>query len=71
MRQREALRLLGVSGSLPDPGLASLDPPEYVRQLSDASSAAELIDPASLGSFWWLFQSKGMSIPVGSDALSG
>jgi len=70
-RQREALRWLGVNGRLPDHGLASIDPPEYVRQLSDASSAAELIDPASLGSFWWLLQSKGMSIPVGSDALSG
>ena len=71
LRQRDALRRLGIRSVLPDPKLAHSDPPEYVRQLSDVSSATELIDPASLGSFWWLLQSKGMSIPIGSDALSG
>ncbi len=71
VRQRDALRRLGVNGVLPDRRLARSNPPEYVRQLSDVSSAAELIDPASLGSFWWLLQSKGMSIPMGNDALSG
>jgi SAM-dependent MidA family methyltransferase len=71
IRQRGALQALGVSSAIPDRDLASLDPPEYVRQLSTASSAAELMDPVALGSFWWLFQSKGMAIPVGSEALSG
>ncbi|MFL6287159.1 MAG: SAM-dependent methyltransferase [Actinomycetes bacterium] len=71
LTQRDALRRLGVNGSLPDRGLAHSDPAEYVRQLSEVSSATELMDPASLGSFWWLLQSKGMPIPTGSDALSG
>jgi SAM-dependent MidA family methyltransferase len=71
LRQRRALQLLGISSTLPDRELASANPAEYMNQLSLASSAAELIDPSSLGSFWWLLQSKGMAVPIGSDALSG
>ena len=79
MRQREALLALGVDGSLPDRSLAHSEPAEYVRQLSSASAAAELLDPSSLGSFWWLLQSKGVPLPSlggssdpsGSEALAG
>ena len=71
VRQRLALQMLGVRSILPDRALAERDPLEYVRQLSDASSAVELMDPAELGSFFWLLQSKGMSISIGSEALSG
>lgn len=72
VQQREALRDLGVSADLPTRTLAKTDPAEYVRQLSEASEAAELLDPSSLGRFWWLLQSKGMPVPaIGSDALSG
>jgi len=69
--QREALRALGVDATRPPLDLASADPQQYLRQLSDASSAAELLDPASLGSFWWLLQSKGISLPIETEALSG
>ena len=70
-RQRAALHALGLSSTLPDHELAGTDPQGYVRQLSDASSAAELLDSSSLGSFWWLIQSKGVPLPIGTDALSG
>jgi SAM-dependent MidA family methyltransferase len=69
--QRHALQALGVDATRPPPDVASADPQAYLRQLSDASSAAELLDPASLGSFWWLLQSKGISLPIGTVALSG
>jgi len=69
--QRDALRVLGVDATRPRLDVASTDPRAYLRQLSDASSAAELLDPASLGSFWWLLQSKGISLPIGTETLSG
>lgn len=71
MTQRDALDHLGTQGTVPDRSLATSDPVEYVRQLSEASSAAELRDPMSLGSFWWLLQSKGVPLPIGTGALSG
>jgi SAM-dependent MidA family methyltransferase len=52
--QREALRLLGVSGSRPPLALASTDPAGYVRALARASAAAELTDPAGLGGHFWV-----------------
>ncbi|HEX3005254.1 MAG TPA: SAM-dependent methyltransferase [Angustibacter sp.] len=55
--QREALRALGVDGSLPPAGTASADPMGYLRALSTASHAGELLDPSGLGGFWWLVQS--------------
>jgi SAM-dependent MidA family methyltransferase len=72
VRQREALRVLGLTAATPPRALAHADPAGYVRQLSAASEAAELLDPSSLGSFWWLLQSKGVALPsMGSDTLSG
>ena len=53
-RQRDALARLGVSGSRPHLELATNDPPEYVRQLSRASEAAELRARGGLGDFWWI-----------------
>lgn len=53
-RQRDALARLGVSGSRPSLDLATVDPPEYVRQLSRASEAAELRAQGGLGDFWWI-----------------
>jgi SAM-dependent MidA family methyltransferase len=70
LRQHDALRQLGLDAGRPDLSIAHTHPAEYLRQLSDASSAAELLDPASLGSFWWLVQCKGVSSPIGSEALS-
>jgi len=59
--QRAALRDLGLSGERPPLSLASSDPTAYVRGLAAASQAAELLSPASLGSFTWL------TTPVGPE----
>jgi SAM-dependent MidA family methyltransferase len=58
--QREALRELGVQGTRPPLELAQADPRAYVRALSRASEEAELVDPAGLGGFGWLSQSRGL-----------
>ncbi len=57
--QRQALHALGVDGSRPPLSLASSDPAAYVRALGSAGAAAELTDPAGLGSFGWLLQPVG------------
>ncbi|AKZ57217.1 hypothetical protein SAM23877_4172 [Streptomyces ambofaciens ATCC 23877] len=57
--QREALRALGVTGARPPLTLASTDPAAYVRALTRASEAAELIAPGGLGDFVWLLQPVG------------
>ena len=57
--QREALRLLGVSGARPPLTQASDDPAGYVRALAAAGEAAELTEPGGLGSFVWALQSVG------------
>ncbi|MES4902665.1 MULTISPECIES: SAM-dependent methyltransferase [unclassified Streptomyces] len=54
--QRAALRALGVEGRRPPLALATDDPAAYVRALSGAGEAAELLDPAGLGGFTWLLQ---------------
>jgi SAM-dependent MidA family methyltransferase len=57
--QREALRNLGVSGARPSLELARTDSRAYLRALARAGEAAELTDPAGLGGFGWLIQTKG------------
>jgi SAM-dependent MidA family methyltransferase len=57
--QRDALRALGVSGKRPDLGLATSDPPEYVRLLSRATEAAELTAEGGLGDFAWVVIATG------------
>ncbi|MGH3365110.1 MAG: SAM-dependent methyltransferase, partial [Nocardioidaceae bacterium] len=51
VRQREALRSLGVDGTRPELALATSDPQGYVRALSRATEAAELTDETGLGGF--------------------
>jgi SAM-dependent MidA family methyltransferase len=58
--QREALKALGVDGARPPLDLARSDPAGYLRALSAAGSAAELIDPAGLGGHWWLLHTVGI-----------
>ena len=58
--QREALKALGIDGARPSLHLARTDPAAYLRALSAAGSAAELIDPAGLGGHWWLLHSVGI-----------
>lgn len=64
VRQRDALRALGVSGTRPDLALATTDPQGYVRALSAAGEAAELTDEAGLGGFWWVVSTVGVPDPL-------
>jgi SAM-dependent MidA family methyltransferase len=57
--QREALKALGIDGGRPPIDLAHTDPAGYLRALSAAGAAGELIDPAGLGGHWWLLHSIG------------
>lgn len=54
VRQRDALLALGVDRSLPDHALSVSHPSAYLDALAAASEAAELLDPAGLGAFWWI-----------------
>jgi SAM-dependent MidA family methyltransferase len=60
IRQRDALRALGVDGGRPPLDLARTDPAEYLRALSAAGAAAELTERAGLGGHWWLLHTIGM-----------
>ncbi|MBW6432836.1 SAM-dependent methyltransferase [Actinoplanes hulinensis] len=60
VRQREALRALGVDGARPSLETARTDPAGYLRALSAAGAAAELTDPAGLGGHWWLWHGVGL-----------
>jgi SAM-dependent MidA family methyltransferase len=61
--QRTALRALGVDGARPPLALASTDPAGYLRALGATSAAAELTEPAGLGSHWWLLHPIGIDPP--------
>ncbi|WP_433307887.1 SAM-dependent methyltransferase [Actinoplanes sp. CA-030573] len=60
IRQREALKALGIDGARPPLDLAHRDPAAYVRALSAAGAAAELIEPGGLGAHWWLLHTVGI-----------
>jgi SAM-dependent MidA family methyltransferase len=60
VRQRTALRALGIDGGRPPLDQAHTDPMGYLRALSAAGAAAELIDPAGLGGHWWLLHGVGI-----------
>jgi SAM-dependent MidA family methyltransferase len=62
LRQREALRRLGVTGARPPLSQASADPAGYLRALATAGQAAELTDPAGLGAHWWLLRTVGVPL---------
>lgn len=65
IRQRDALGLLGVSGSRPDLELATTDPSGYVEQLSRATEAAELTAANGLGGFYWIVSAtSGLDSPL-------
>ena len=59
--QRDALRRLGLDATLP---AYEGDPTAYLRALSAAGEAAELLDPSGLGGFTWLVQAKGVPLPL-------
>ncbi|WP_436537201.1 SAM-dependent methyltransferase [Actinoplanes sp. HUAS TT8] len=64
VRQREALRALGVSGGRPPLELADRDPLAYLRALSGAGEGAELTSETGLGAHWWLWQPVGIELPL-------
>jgi len=65
LRQRDALRILGVSGSRPDLELATVDPARYVQELSLATEAAELTATNGLGGFYWIVSAtSGLDSPL-------
>jgi SAM-dependent MidA family methyltransferase len=60
IRQRDALKALGVDGARPPLDLARSDPAAYVRALAAAGAAAELTEPRGLGGHWWLLHTVGI-----------
>ncbi|GAA4912430.1 SAM-dependent MidA family methyltransferase [Stackebrandtia albiflava] len=60
IRQRDALRALGVTGARPDRETALRDPAGYLAALSAAGQAGELLAPGGLGGHWWLLQPAGI-----------
>ncbi|KAA1397149.1 SAM-dependent methyltransferase [Aeromicrobium ginsengisoli] len=54
IRQADALARLGLDGARPALELAHSDPGAYVRALSAAGEAGELMASGGLGDFWWL-----------------
>ena len=59
LRQRESAAPARGGRSPPPVELARADPVGYAGALAAAGEAAELLDPAGLGGFWWLVQSVG------------
>lgn len=57
--QRESLQALGIRAERPDLALAAGEPRRYLTELSAAGEAAELIDPAGLGGFGWVWAFAG------------
>ncbi|MEW2305299.1 SAM-dependent methyltransferase [Streptomyces sp. NPDC006655] len=62
--QRDALRALGLITARPPLTLASTHPSAYVRALSTAGEAAELVAPGGLGDFGWLVQPVAVDNPL-------
>jgi hypothetical protein len=59
VRQRDALRRLGIDGTRPDLALAASDPVAYVAALSSATEATELTGAGGLGDFCWVVTAVG------------
>jgi SAM-dependent MidA family methyltransferase len=70
LRQREALRALGVDPTPPPRSLATEDPRGYLARLQAANGAAELLDRRALGAFGWLVRPVGIDDPL-ADAGQG
>ena len=69
VRQRDALRALGVRGDRPELALATDDPGRYLRELSRAGEAAELTAEEGLGGFYWVVSATpGVELPLGDTA---
>ncbi len=64
LRQREALRALGVDPTPPPRSQATEDPRGYLARLQAANGAAELLDRRALGAFGWLVRPVGIDDPL-------
>lgn len=62
--QQEALRLLGVDATPPPRELAKSDPREYLAQLAETASSAELLDRRGLGAYGWVVVPVGIADPL-------
>ena len=62
--QASALAALGVCAARPPRQQARTDPAGYLRALSSAGQAAELVDPYGLGGFGWLLQPREVGLPA-------
>ena len=62
VRQREALKALGVDGARPPLDRARTDPAGYLRALAAAGAAAELTEAGGLGGHWWLLHTIGIEV---------
>jgi SAM-dependent MidA family methyltransferase len=60
--QRAALRALGLDATRPPLALATRRPAGYVRALSAATQAAELMDADGLGGHFWIVQPIGVPV---------
>ncbi len=57
--QRDALRALGLSGTLPLRDQALTDPMGYLEALARSSAVAALTAPGGFGDFWWALKRVG------------
>jgi len=64
LRQRDALRQLGLDGSRPPLELATTDPPGYVRALARVGEATELVARPGMGDFGWVVAGIDMAVPL-------
>ena len=62
--QHEALTALGIRSEPPPRELSTTDPHGYLAQLAEASSAGELLDRRSLGSYGWVVKAVGTADPL-------
>ena len=62
--QHEALTALGVRSEPPPRELSTTDPHGYLARLAGSSSAAELLDRRSLGSYGWVVRAVGTEDPL-------
>jgi SAM-dependent MidA family methyltransferase len=66
LRQREALRSLGATGTRPPVSLSVEDPVRYAEALARAAAEADVTAAGGLGDFYWLLSGAG-----GVDPLVG
>ena len=62
--QHEALSALGIRSEPPPRELSTTDPRGYLARLAESSSAAELLDRRSLGSYGWVVTAVGTADPL-------